>query len=113
MLATVIASAVIATACGPIPPDEQVVRRFFEESRTYDKTRLAAIAQVVFDPRVEGVVERFSVVERSDRPLPENQLRRRLTIQADVRSAAGRMDQRTLVVTLEGRDRKWIVTAFQ
>ena len=113
ILPAVIAWAVITAACGWTPADEQVLTRFFEQSRTYDKTRLAAIAEVVFDPRIEGVVERFAVVDRVDSPLPENRLSRRLTIQADVRSVAGRMNQRKLVVTLEGRDRKWIVTGFQ
>ena len=43
--------------------------KFFEQSRLYDTTRLARFATVVFDPRTDGVVERFTVVRRSaDQP---------------------------------------------
>jgi hypothetical protein len=50
-------------ACG-ISPDEQVLTRFFEASRTLDRTLLARLATVTFNPRVDGSVQAFSIAER-------------------------------------------------
>jgi hypothetical protein len=111
--AAVTASVMLAAACGWTPADEQVLTKFFEQSRVYDKTRLAAVATVVFDPRIEGVVDRFTIVERTDEPLTKDRISRRVTVEANIRSAAGQMNHRKLVVTLEGRESRWIVTGFR
>ena len=113
LIAAVVACAALATACGWTPADEQVLTRFFEQSRIYDRTRLAEVAQVAFNPRIEGVVERFRIVERSDEPMTQNRVRRRLKVEADVRSTGGRVSQRTLVITLQRHDAGWIVVAFE
>ena len=98
-------------ACGWTPADEQVLLRFFERSRLYDRTRLEPIATVVFDPRVDGVVERFHVVERGpERPGDDGRVVRDVTLDAIVRSASGQERPRQLRVTLERRDGAWIVT---
>jgi hypothetical protein len=97
-------------SCGWTPADEQVLIRFFERSRVYDTTRLAPLADVVFNPRTDGVVDRFDIVERSpDRPAPGGGVTRELTLRADVRSPAGSADERTLRVTLERRGEAWVV----
>jgi hypothetical protein len=103
--------ATLTAGCGWTPGDEQVLTEFFERSREFDRTRLAEVATVVFDPKVDGVVERFDVVNRgSDERSSPDRVTRQLTVQASVRSPAGRTSPRTLRVTLEWRDDGWLVT---
>jgi hypothetical protein len=104
----------VAAGCGWVPADEQALTKFFEESRLYDTTRVADVARVVFDPRVEGVIERYTVVARHDeQPIDGNGLRRELTLTARVRTT-GREYDRTLRVTME-RDAagRWMILAYR
>lgn len=101
---TVLVVALAATACGWRPADEQIVERFFELAELNDTTRLARVATTAFDPAVEGVVERFEVIERRDARTESGTLRRAMRLRALVRSPAGRPAERTLEVTLEGSD---------
>jgi hypothetical protein len=95
--------AVLVVGCGWTPADEQVLRTFFEQSRVYDRTRLASVATTVFDPRTDGVVERFAIVERTDGSQDDpGVLVRDVTVRADVRSASGIVRERTL-----GESRCW------
>lgn len=101
-------------ACGWTPADEQVLTKFFEQSRLYDTTRLARFATVVFDPRTDGVVERFTVVRRSaDQPIEPQGKRRQVTLRADVRSPAGQVRRTDLTLTLEEREGSWVVVEFR
>ena len=104
--------ALLAAGCGWVPADEQVLTTFFEQSRLYDTTRLAGVARVVFDPRVEGVVERFRVTGRVDHPLDSDRLRRQATLTTRVRSGGRELD-RTLQVTMERANGRWMVMAFR
>jgi hypothetical protein len=97
------------TACGWTPADEQFLTKFFERSRAYDTTRLAPVATVVFDPTTQGVVQRFRIVKREEAATAGGRGARLLTLQADVGSA-GRVSERTLMVTMEQRDGSWVVT---
>jgi len=90
-----------------------VIRTFFADSSLYDRTRLANVAQVAFDPRVEGVVTRFEIVSRTDMPLDSGRVRRSARLDAVVRSR-GALSRRTIVVTLEQETPgTWIVTGYQ
>ena len=103
--------ALLASACGWTPADEQVLTKFFERSRIYDRTRLSEVATVVFDPKVDGVVDEFEVVSRGPEERDAtDRVTKQLTVQAAVRSPAGRSSPRTLNVTLEWRDDAWLVT---
>ena len=102
---------ILAAGCGWVPADEQVLTTFFEQSRLYDTTRVAGVATVVFDPRVEGVVERFQVTGRVDHPLDSHRLQRQTTLATHVRTSGGELD-RTLQVTMERADGRWKVVAF-
>jgi hypothetical protein len=102
----------LTAACGWVPADEQVLTTFFHQSRLYDTTRVAGVSKVMFDPRVEGVVERFRVVDRMDRPLDGNRLRRESTLAARVRTSERTYD-RTLRVTMErSAEGRWMVLGF-
>lgn len=103
----------LAAGCGWAPADEQVIRTFFAQSSLLDRTRLAEVAQVAFDPRVEGVVTRFEIVSRTDMPLDSGRIRRAARVDAAIR-ASGAMSRRTIVVTLEqAAAGTWIVTGYQ
>ena len=86
---------ILAAGCGWVPADEQVLTTFFEQSRLYDTTRVAGVATVVFDPRVEGVVERFQVTGRVDHPLDSHRLQRQTTLATHVRTNGGELGQLT------------------
>jgi hypothetical protein len=103
----------LAPGCGWVPADEQAIRTFFAESSLYDRTRLANVAQVAFDPRVEGVVTRFEIVSRTDTSLDVGRVRRVARVDAVVRSR-GALSRRTIVVTLEQATAgTWMVTGYQ
>ena len=53
--------------------EQKVLDDFFRASRMRDNTTLGNFATVSFDPRTDGVVQKFSVVSMSEervRPLP-------------------------------------------
>ena len=103
----------LTTGCGWVPEDEQAIRTFFAQSSLYDRTQLAEVAQVVFDPRVEGVVDRFDVVSREDTTDGDGRRRRVAQLDAVVRSN-GRRSHRTIVVTLEqAATGRWKITAYR
>jgi hypothetical protein len=110
---TALLLVILTAGCGWAPADQQVLTTFFEQSRLYDATRVAGVSKVLFDPRIEGVVERFRITDRVDRPLEGNRLQRESTLAADVRSG-GRAFARTLHVTMErSADGRWMVLAFR
>jgi hypothetical protein len=104
---------VLAAGCGWVPADEQALTKFFEESRVYDTTRVADVARVVFDPRVEGVVERYTVIARHDEPIDAKRIRRQSTLATRVRTNEREYD-RTLLVTME-RDAagRWMILGYR
>ena len=104
---------ILSSSCGWSSADEQVITKFFQQSRLYDTTRMANFARVVFDPRVEGVVDRFRITSRSDEELDGNRVRRQATLDTHVRTVGGEYE-RTLVVTLD-RDEtgRWMITGYR
>ena len=102
--------ALAACACGWTPPDEQVLTKFFEQSRLYDTTQLTRLATVVVEPRSDGVVERFKVFSRGAAPQGR---RRQVMLSADVRWPAGQVQRTDLMMTLEERDGAWMVVGFK
>src|SRR5687767_12219040 len=53
--------ALLLTGCGVLSPEEQLLTDFFEASRLHDTTVVAKMSDVIFNPRVDGVVDRFEV----------------------------------------------------
>jgi hypothetical protein len=111
-LLAAVAAVAGGVACGWTPADEQTLTKYFEYSGLYDTTRASQVADVVFDPRVEGVVQRFRVVSRMDEALGGERLRRALRLEAIVQSSSG-IVERPLLVTMErAADGRWRVLAF-
>jgi len=81
-----------------------------------DKTALEHTATVIFEPHVNGIVERFDITNVA----PELNGSKNVTVRADVKQPDGRMVQKMIVVTLSrgvlkddpDGDRRWIVTGF-
>jgi hypothetical protein len=90
--------AALSIACAA-SPEEQVLLRFFEAARTLDTSIIAKYSTVGFNPRTDGIVQSFSVVERG----PERDRKRDVTVEALVLDPAGRMVRRTYVVTFQDR----------
>jgi hypothetical protein len=125
----VVALGTLCVIACAVSPDEQVLTRFFEASRTLDHTILSRLATVTFNPRVDGSVQTFSIVERrpdEKGPLIDSRreqairslnastgeavdltgvsiemIARQLTLEADLRTPDGVVTPTALRVTLE------------
>lgn len=94
-------------ACTP-PPEYPLLQQFFSASRLRDLTALHNIATVVFEPRDQGVVTDFTITTVRARR-QDNREFKDVTISAPVRAFAGDVVRKTLVVTLEQVDHRWMV----
>ena len=101
-----------AAACGARPPEEQLLRRFFEASRLYDTAAVGELATVIFHPRSDGIVQDFDVESIGDEEtLPSGAVRKRVRIVADVKGGQF-TGPRTFDVTVERHDGIWRITAI-
>jgi hypothetical protein len=124
-------------ACGPAV-DEPVLAQFFAAARLRDRTALARISTVVFEPNVDGIVAQFRIVSATpETPAapsadvvelslsgPETDkssvevVSKDLMVDAQVRLFDGRSVQKSLTITLQRAVSKdlvgrWIVTAIR
>jgi hypothetical protein len=105
-------AGVWTTACGP-SPERELLTRFFADSRLYDTAALSRTATVAFNPRVEGVVQEFEITNvGSERPIAGGAAKE-VTIAAEVRSPGGQVAPRELLISMERRNGRWLVTAFK
>jgi hypothetical protein len=98
-------------ACTP-PPEYGILQQFFSASRLRDTTALQNLATVVFEPREQGVVTDFTIRSVTPRRDGSRELKD-VTISAKVRSFAGSTLQKTLIVTLQQVDGRWLVTQIR
>ena len=103
-----VALAIAAGACAAAPQERSLLEAFFRAARLHDTTALAAIATTTYNPRTEGTVQSFEIVSAE----PERNGRKRVMVEARVRTPEGRVVPRTLVVTLEARDGRWLITGI-
>ena len=103
-----VAAAFLATACGVLPPEEQLLKRFFEASRLHDTTVVSALSNVTFNPVEDGVVGAFEI-----RDVMDAGAMRRLAVDATVRQPDGTVVERTLQVTMQRRDGRWVITSLR
>ena len=89
-----------------VPQERSLLDRFFTASRLRDKTALSNFATVVFEPLEQGIITDFEVV----RVAPEQNDAKAVTISAPVKLPDGQVVEKTLIVTLERRNGRWIVT---
>ena len=103
-LAVWVAGAV-ALGCS-VPQERSILERFFDASRLRDRTALSNYATVIIEPLEQGIVTDFDVLRVS----PETRDTKAVTVDARVKLPDGRIVDKTLSVTLERRDGRWIVT---
>jgi len=103
-------------ACGAVPSEQQVLTDFFEASRVRDVTLLARIAAVTFEPRTDGSVQQFEIVDVGvERTQPDRStIAKRVIVNAQVRTPDGQVVPKSFVVTMQLRagERRWFITAF-
>jgi hypothetical protein len=112
-LATLSAALVFGAACAWPSPERQLLLNFFQACRVYDTTVLARMATASCNPQTDGVVQAFDIVSVENRRAPAAAARpnRHVTIRARVRPLGGPAAERTLAVTLEQIDNRWMVTS--
>jgi hypothetical protein len=108
-------AAGLLAGCGVPSSDEQVLLRFFRASRLYDVAAIEKVALVAFNPVTDGIVQDFVVAG-----VKASEATREVTIDAQVRRAAGVVAgfsrpltvTERLVVTMERRDGRWLITGI-
>ena len=97
-------------ACGVLSPEEQLLTDFFEASRLHDTTVVARMSDVTFNPRIDGVVDRFEItaIEQADDGQSEQ-----VTIQAQVRGAGARAVSKMMVATLRRQNGRWFIVSLR
>jgi hypothetical protein len=102
---TLTLAPLLLLACRIAPAEEVLLRRFFEVSRVRDRTLLANIATVVFEPARDGIVQSFELTGTQT-----SGSTKRITLDAQVRSLDGTTITKPLTATMEYIDGRWIVT---
>ena len=75
---------------------------------------LANIASVDFNPREDGIVQDFEIIRSEVSSGGGGSETRRVTVNAQVRTADGRTEARTLLITVQrASDGRWRVSALQ
>jgi hypothetical protein len=109
-----VAVAVLMAACAG--PERPLLERFFGLSRLRDLTALQAIATVAFEPRQDGIVRTFDIIEVTAERVEGTAAVKDVMITAPVIVPDGETIQKTLVVTLrrvDVRSGRWMVTGVR
>lgn len=110
------ALAMLTGACLTSGADHQLLDRFFAASRLRDRTALARLATVTFEPNIDGIVTGFSIESARDLDADHRELTVPVTVLVD-----GQIRHLTLRVLLSRRDATrlessrtptWLVTSF-
>jgi hypothetical protein len=98
------AAALAFAACGVLSPEEQLLRRFFEAARLHDTTVVSSMSDVMFNPRTDGVVREFDLIEvRRDGDAAD------VTMDAVIATPDGELVGRVLRVRLQQRNGRWFI----
>lgn len=105
-----------------MPPEQPIVGDFFAASRLRDLTALSRFATVVFEPKEQGTVSRFTIQRVSPERAEGDMRVKDVEVAATVHGPDGRVVKKALTITLEKRMREaetqrtlydgWIVTRF-
>jgi hypothetical protein len=104
-----VAAIVLAAACRVLSTEEQLLARFFEAGRFYDRAAMDKVAAVEWNPASAGIVRDFRV-SRVDR---ETESRRAVTVNAEVRQPDGSLTRREYVAVIERRGGRWLITQLR
>ena len=84
------------------PAEKTLLDQFFAASRLRDKTALAKVATVVFEPREQGTVVSFEMIGGHTTGRGAGDAAKDVTLSALVRLPDGRAVRKTLIVTISG-----------
>jgi hypothetical protein len=97
-------------ACGHAS-EKALVDQFFSSSRLRDRTAVQSIATVFFDPKDQGLVRQFAIVNVTPEEQSGGLTSKNVTIRASVESLAGMMSDKTIFITMQRRpDADWMIT---
>ena len=100
--------ALASLACSA-SPEEQTLLRFFVAAPTLDSTVIGKYATIGFNPRIDGIVQTFTVTAVG----PERQDQKDVTIDAVVLQPDGITARRTMVATFGKVDGRWRITGLR
>ena len=83
-------------------PEKALLDQFFAASRLRDKTALATISTVVFEPREQGTVVDFEITGVQITGRDAMNVAKEVTLSALVRQPDGQTVRKTLIVTIAG-----------
>ena len=109
-VATLTALLLLA-ACAWPSPDRQLLIDFFRACSLYDTTVLARLGTAPCNPRTDGVVQDFDIVEAQEVSGQGRARAREVTLDARVRALGGAPAPERLTVRLEQVDGRWMVAA--
>ena len=98
----------LSAGCVWPSPERQLLLDFFHACRLYDVTVLERLSTVPCNPRTDGVVDQFDLVDVE--PLTPSE--RRVSIHAQVRMFDGSLASHAMTITLARREQRWMVTAI-
>ena len=90
--------------------EEPLISEFFAASRLRDKTALQAFSTVIFEPKEDGIVTRFTITGVSAEPPNGKPRTKNVTLEAPVKRPDGQTITKRIVVTMEQRAERWIIT---
>lgn len=93
-------------ACAPA--ESAVIERFFSASRLLDRTQLSRVSSTIFDPREQGTVLSFEILEVHATSADSKDVR----VRAVVRTPRGETTTKSIAVVLRRDDDRWLVAAF-
>ena len=99
----------LVAACRVLSVEDQLLTRFFEAGRLYDRVAMDKVATIEWNPASAGIVRRYEVTA-VDR---ENDSRRAVTVAADVQLPDGSMAGRGYAAVIERRGDRWLITQLR
>jgi hypothetical protein len=91
-------------------PERPLLERFFEASRLRDRAALQHLSTVTFEPHDQGIITAFDVVGVTSEERNGEIVNKNVTVVAPVELSNGQIEKKKLIITMQKRDKEWIVT---
>ena len=101
--------AALLAACRVFSVEEQLLTRFFEAGRFYDRIAMDKVATVEWNPASAGIVRAFEVTGVTR----VSDSRREATVAADLQLPDGSRTRRDYAAVIEQRDGRWLITQLR
>ena len=109
MKAALVAAMVLLAACRVFSTEEQLLTRFFEAGRFYDRVAMDKVATIEWNPASAGIVRAFDVTAVTR----VSDSRREATVAADLQLPDGSRTRREYAAVIEQRDGRWLITQLR